>query len=171
MIIFYSDNNRDLHCDSHLGNIEICVLTFSLDVRFKLKILLKERLWLDFICWCSFYSFLSSPHIPSMSALQVSSFSRSCRCLRVVLEKRRLKLQYLLHEYVENAKGNQRASRFFDKQDTVPVIDTCVNDFSVPGSCASPENKDKYLKSMFDSYRFRVNLRNIDSRKYVAHLD
>ena len=49
-----------------------------------------------------------------------------------------------------------QTSRFFDKQDTAPVIDTCVNDFNVVGSCASPENKDKYLKSMFDSYKFRV---------------
>jgi len=74
-----------------------------------------------------------------------------------LLEKRRIKLKSVLHDYVENQERRLR-------QANTPTIE-CNDDLTLIGECNTPSGKDLYISNMFEAYKFRLNqVENNDQR-------
>merc|ERR1719481_959274 len=74
-----------------------------------------------------------------------------------LLEKRRIKLKSVLHDYVENQERRLR-------QANTPTIE-CNDDLTLIGECNTPGGKDLYISNMFEAYKFRLNqIENNDQR-------
>jgi len=80
------------------------------------------------------------------------------------LQKRRMKLNNILNQYVNNREGAKQGVRNSGRQSEVPEVQ-CAEDFTA--SCATNRNKDEYMMNMFESYNFRLNQVENNNQKYL----